>query len=135
MWTHHASIQTTATAERIWALFADVAGWTRWNTGIGSIELHGPFAQGTTFTMTIPHGPSFTSTLIDVAEPAGFSDETVVDDTRVVVHHRIESASDNARCIVFATEVTGPDAAGIGAMVTGDFDRVLAALKDLAERG
>jgi hypothetical protein len=33
----------------------------KWNVGIESIEIHGPFAQGTTFTMRLPGGEAFTA--------------------------------------------------------------------------
>jgi len=67
-WTHTESIETPATPAQVWALFRDVAGWTRWNAGIERIALHGPFASGTTFTMQPPGTDALTSTLIAVKE-------------------------------------------------------------------
>jgi hypothetical protein len=135
MWTHEESIDITATPACIWQLFADVPGWKAWNAGIERIELHGPFAMGTTFTMQPPGVDAFVSTLIDVQEHAGFTDETVVDETRVIVEHRIEPLASGLSRVVYSTRVTGPDAEEIGPMVTGDFGDVLRALKGLAERG
>ena len=34
MWKHEESIVTSASPARIWALFADVPGWKKWNAGI-----------------------------------------------------------------------------------------------------
>lgn len=134
MWTHEESIETTATPARIWALFSDVAGWKRWNAGIERIEIHGSFANGTTFSMQPPGEEAFLSTLIMVQENVGFTDETVIDGTRVLVHHRIVPLpSGNAR-IVYSTEISGPSASDFGPMVTGDFPDVLKALKVLAEK-
>ncbi len=135
MWTHEESIDITATPARIWRLFADVPGWKSWNAGIERIELHGPFTTGATFTMQPPGMDAFVSTLIDVQEHTGFTDETVVDDTRVIVEHRIESQASGQSRVVYSTRITGPDAEEIGPMVTGDFGDVLRALKEMAERG
>ncbi|MBV8604301.1 MAG: SRPBCC family protein [Pelomonas sp.] len=135
MWSHRTRIEIEATPADIWKAFADVANWPRWNAGIAAIELHGPFATGSTFTMQPPGEPGFTSTLIDVAEERGFTDETIVGPNRVIVEHRIE-ALEPGRCrVVYATEVFGPDAEQIGPMVTGDFDEVLAGLKAGVEVG
>ncbi|WP_230459311.1 SRPBCC family protein [Burkholderia ubonensis] len=76
MWTCEKSIDIAATPERIWNLFRDVTGWPRWNNGIEQIEIHGPFADGTTFTMKVPDAASFTSVLLEVRENASFVDET-----------------------------------------------------------
>ncbi len=133
MWTHEESIDTTATPARIWKLFSDVAGWKKWNAGIENIEIHGPFAKGTTFSMQPPGADAFMSTLIDVKENEVFSDETIIDQTRVTVYHRIVPAASGHNRIVYSTEITGPSAAEFGPMVTGDFQTVLMALKTLAE--
>lgn len=134
MWTHEESIEISATPARIWTLFADVPGWKRWNQGIEHIELHGAFVTGTTFTMQPPGSDAFVSTLVDVRDHEGFTDETVIDDTRVIVEHRIEPLASGVR-VVYGTRITGPAADEIGPMVTGDFGDVLGALKALAEQG
>jgi len=133
MWTRADTIETHATPARVFALFADVARWKDWNAGIESIELHGPFAAGTQFTMQPPGQDAITNTLIAVAPDEGFTDETVVDDTRVLVHHRLTALPNGGTRIEYATEITGPQSAEIGALVTADFPDVLAALKRLAE--
>ncbi len=69
--------------------------------------------------MQPPRADAFTSALTDVRENEAFSDETIIDQTRV---------------IVYSTEVAGPSAAEFGEMVSGDFQTVLTALKHLAER-
>lgn len=133
MWTHEESIETTASPAKIWALFSDVAGWKNWNAGIAHIELHGPFAAGTTFSMQTPQGDTFTSTLVEVRAPEVFTDETVIDETRVVVHHSIAPLASGRTRVTYRTVVTGPGEAEFGPMVTGDFQAVLMALKHLAE--
>ena len=133
MWSHEYSVDTSAAPASLWALLSDVTGWHRWNAGVERIELQGPFATGSVFVMVVPGGERFTSTLLDVAEGAGFTDETLVGDNRVLVHHRLAPLASGQTRITYATEITGPDAEAIGPMVTGDFPEVLAALKALAE--
>jgi len=129
MWTHVSSIETSATPAQVWALFSDVAGWKRWNAGIVNIELHGPFAEGTSFTMQVPGDDIFTSTLRAVRENQEFTDETVVDGNRVLVFHRIEALPSGRTRISYSTEISGPKEAEFGPMVVGDFPEVLNALK------
>ena len=134
MWTHEASIDVAAAPSQLWRLFADVEGWPHWNTGIERITLHGDFAAGNTFRMQPPGEEAFTSTLRAVQEDVGFTDETVIGETCVVVHHTLQPLPDGGTRVIYRTEVSGPDAAAFGAMVTADFPDVLAGLKRLAER-
>jgi uncharacterized protein YndB with AHSA1/START domain len=133
MWTHQASIHVAATPAQLWRLFAEVDGWPRWNNGIARIALHGAFAAGTTFTMQPPGEDAFTSTLRAVVPDTGFTDETMIGDTCVVVHHELHPLPDGGTRVTYRTEITGPDAAGFGPMVTADFPEVLASLKRIAE--
>jgi hypothetical protein len=118
---------------RIRALFADVIGWTNWNAGIERIELRGPFANGTEFLMQPPGMDPFVSTLSAVQPGESFTDITVLDGTTVQVHHSLYALAGNRTRVTYRAEVTGPAEAEIGPMVTGDFDDVLRALKQLAE--
>jgi hypothetical protein len=134
MWTHEESVETTATPAQIWKLFSDVIGWKEWNAGIESVEIHGPFDVGTTFTMQPPGEEQFTSTLVEVEENKGFTDETVINDTRVLVRHKVTLLPSGNTKIIYSTEIIGPNAEEFGAMVTSDFPDVLKALKALAEK-
>lgn len=73
MWIHEESIETTASPARVWELLANVEKWGDWNAGIERIELHGPFANGTQFTMQPPGQDPFISTLVDVRPNEGLS--------------------------------------------------------------
>jgi len=134
VWTHEESIEASAAPARIWALFADVARWKDWNAGIEAIEIHGPFEAGTSFSMRPPGQDALTSTLIEVTPNGSFSDETVVDETRVVVLHKLVPLASGRTKIIYSTEISGPGADAVGPMVTADFRDVLAALKMLAEQ-
>ena len=139
MWHHQTHRDSSAHADRLWALLADVAGWHRWNAGVQSAALIGPdlaqgFAGGQSFQMQLPDGgPLLTSTLRDVRPNAGFTDETWLGETCVRVSHTLQALSQGGTRVTYRTEVTGPDAANTGAAVSGDFDDVLAALCQRAE--
>ena len=134
MWTSTASIDTSAAPQTVWRLFEDVPGWTAWNAGIERIELSGPFATGSTFSMQPPGMEPFTSTLVDVRPNECFTDETIIDGTRFVVSHELAALPSGGTRITYGTQVSGPAAAELGPMVTADFPDVLAALKAQAER-
>ncbi len=134
MWTAAASITTTAAPEAVWRLFEDVPGWKAWNAGIERIELQGDFASGTRFLMQPPGMAPFTSTLLDVRHGHGFTDETILDGTAIVVSHELQALPDGGTRITYRTRASGPAAAEIGPLASADFPAVLAALKALAER-
>jgi uncharacterized protein YndB with AHSA1/START domain len=133
MWTYDESIETSASPARVWQLFKDVPGWKAWNAGIEHIDLHGPFAKGTTFSMKPPGEEAFISTLVEVSENESFTDETVIDGTHVLVRHAIVPLPSGGARVTYSTEVTGPSAAQFGPMVTADFPEVLRGLKRQAE--
>lgn len=132
-WQGAYSIESSATPEAIWRLFADVSSWQTWNAGVETIDMKGPFVAGTEFVMTPPGQEPFTSRLIEVRENERFVDETRVEDLVIVVTHQIERLNAQQTKITYLVEATGPDCAEIGPAVSADFPDVLKALVALAE--
>lgn len=124
---------TTADRPTIWALWTDINRWSSWNAGVAQAKLDGPFVVGAEFSMTPSGQDAMSSRLVHVEEGVAFTDETVLGDICVRVEHRIEPADGNTLRVVYSASVTGPGAEHVGAMVTEDFDEVLAALVKLAE--
>jgi hypothetical protein len=137
VWQGEYAVETSATAETIWRIFRDVPGWKTWNAGIEQIDIDGPFAAGTWFTMKPPGEETLRSQLIEVRENACFIDETRVGDLVIKVAHRIEPLVESlgpARTrVVYAVDARGPQASEIGPAVASDFPEVLASLAKLAE--
>jgi hypothetical protein len=127
-WETEYSVETEAEPAAIWALFRDVEGWKQWNSGIETIELEGPFAAGTWFTMKPPGSEPLRSRLVEVRENECFVDETRVDDLRVTVAHRLVPLSGQRTRVTYAVEATGPGAREIGPMIAADFPEVLSSL-------
>ncbi len=133
VWRGDYSIETAAGANVIWSLFCDVPGWKSWNAGIADIEIDGPFATDTWFTMTPPGEDPLRSRLVEVQENVCFVDETRVGDLAITVAHRIEPLGTGRTRVTYAAEARGPQAAQIGPAVASDFPQVLAALVERAE--
>lgn len=133
IWKTEYAIETSATAETIWSIFRDVPGWKNWNAGIEQIDIDGPFATGTWFTMKPPGEEALRSQLVDVRENVCFVDETRVGDLAILVAHRIQPLGPARTRIVYAVDAHGPQASEIGPAVSADFPEVLASLSRLAE--
>jgi hypothetical protein len=133
IWRGEYGIETSAAAEVIWNIFRDVPGWKNWNAGIEHIEIDGPFATGTWFTMKPPGEDPLRSRLVDVRENECFVDETRLGELAITVAHRIQSLGSGRTRVVYAVEAVGPEASEIGPAVVSDFPVVLAALAKLAE--
>lgn len=134
VWSHAYTLTIDSSPQAIWQAFTDTANWKRWNPGVKPIHAEGPFVTGTWFTMELPDGDSIRSQLVDVCDEKYFIDETWVDQTRVVVEHRIEPLSSGQSRVVYAISTEGPDAQAFGEGISADFPEVIAGLaKYLAE--
>jgi uncharacterized protein YndB with AHSA1/START domain len=115
-----------------------MAAWPEWNDGIEKIEIDGPFAVGTTFTMTSPGEDPVTLRLVEIVPGELFTDEMDAGDFVVRTMHRLEPLEGGGTRVVYRTEITGAaaDQVGphLGPAITADFPEVLAALVHLAER-
>jgi hypothetical protein len=136
MWTTEHSIETTAASEAIWGLWAEVTGWPDWNADLERAELSGPFATGSTITMTPHEQESIELRIAEVVEPELFVDEADLGDVVVRTIHRIEQLGGRMR-VAYRMEITGPEADTLGPQIgpdiSADFPQVLAALVERAE--
>ena len=142
MWTFEHAVPTSASADAVWALWSDVDTWHSWNADISAMDLRGPFASGTPFTMNPGREDAVELVLADVVPGESFTDEARFGDLVLRTTHRIETAppadGDAApRRVVYRMEITGPDAdeAGpeLGPQITADWPETIAALVALAE--
>ena len=114
-----------------------MAAWPQWNDGIETIDVEGPFAVGTVFTMTPPGDEPIRMRLVEIEPGSSFTDEMDAGDFVVRTEHRLEPAAGGLTRIVYRTQITG-EAAGhvgpeLGPQITADFPEVVAALARLAE--
>ena len=137
MWEYEYSMETSAGAGALWRHWADMAAWPRWNDGIETIDVEGPFAVGTTFIMTPPGDEPIRMRLVEIEPGSSFTDEMDAGDFVVRTEHRLEPAAGGLTRIVYRTQILG-EAAGhvgpeLGPQITADFPAVVAALARLAE--
>src|SRR4051812_32031831 len=137
MWEYEHSVETGASAAALWWQWSDVASWPTWNVGVVTVTMDGPFAEGTSFTMTGPDGEPIRMTLTQVVPGEQFTDVMDGGDIVVTTVHRLEPAGGDRTRVVYRTEITGPAAAQVGPelgpAITADFPDVLDALVAAAE--
>jgi uncharacterized protein YndB with AHSA1/START domain len=137
VWAVEHSVETSAKAEAVWRLWADVDRWPEWKAGVEQIELHGPFAVGSTILMTPPGDDAVELRIAEAVEPERFVDEADGGDFVVRTTHRVEPVDGERSRITYRMEIAGPAAETvgpeIGPEISGDFPQVLAALAARAE--
>jgi len=137
MWTTEHSIETTAAPEAIWGIWADVPAWPEWNADLERTKLCGPFAAGSTITMSPHNQEPIELRIAEAVEAERFVDEALFGGVVVRTIHRIERLGDRIR-VLYAMEITGPEAdtlgPQIGPEITADFPQVLEALVERAQR-
>jgi hypothetical protein len=138
MWTNEHSIETTSSPDAIWRLWSDVSGWPAWNSDIEHIEISGPFAAGSTITMTPVGQDPVELRIAEAVEPDLFVDEASLGDVVVRTIHRVEPVADDRNRVTYRIEISGPAAARVGPelgpQISGDFPETLSALVRQAER-
>lgn len=138
MWNAEHSVDTNASPEAIWRLWADVPGWPEWNADLARAELEGEFHAGSTIRMTSVDGDAVELRIAEAVEPERFVDEAELGGITVRTTHRLEPADPDRVRIVYRMEITGPEADTVGPElgpeVSGDLPDVLKALADRAER-
>ena len=138
MWTNEQSIETVASPEAIWRLWSDVAGWPEWIADIEHIEISGPFAAGSTISMTPAGQDPVELRIAEAVEPDLFVDEADLGDVVVRTIHRVERLEGDRNRVIYRMEISGPaaDSVGpdLGPQISGDFPETLAALVQHAER-
>jgi len=121
------SVQTSASAEAVWALWSDVERWVEWDTSVQKVTLEGPFAVGSAGVMYIEGLPPLDFTLTEVEPGVGFTDETVVPGGVVRFGHRYEAGR-----VTHRVEVDGPGE--MGPAIVEDVPEAMEALVRLAEK-
>lgn len=129
VWSASFTLMVNSKPEAIWQAFIDTDNWKKWNPGVKSITLEGPFETGTWFTMELPEGDVIRSLLSKVSNENYFIDETWVEDTQVIVEHRIHASDSGQSTLLYAIRTQGPQAQAFGEGISADFPQVMAGLE------
>ena len=129
MWEYEYSAEAEVTPHAVWKLWADPLGWHTWNEGVGEVEVHGPFAVGTTFTMTPPGQDEILMTITEVTEDKAWVDVFEAPGLKVTTYHLIEDSGAGRTKVTYLCEITGAagDEVGprIGPDICADFPEVV----------
>src|SRR3954468_2786180 len=121
--TYRHTVEADVSAEAVWALYEDVETWPSWDDQAERITRDGPFAAGTTGTMTFRNQEPLHYRLTKVEPLREVVDETPAGPLLVRVPRRLEPLGEGRVRITYEAAVDGPplDAREVGAMITADF--------------
>ena len=76
MWTTEVTRKTTATKERVWALWTDVPNWSVWDKEVEYSELFGQFQIGTKGILKATGGPKTKFLMTECTKFKSFTDRS-----------------------------------------------------------
>jgi len=132
------SVETKASPRAVWKIWSDTSTWAQWNPDVQSMKLNGPFASGTTGTMTNKQG-AHEIQLEDVVPGKSFRLETsVIPLTRFSFECRVVGEAGKT-VVSQGIRVKGPLGAIVGGMmgkqIANSFPALLQGLAKKAEAG
>ena len=134
MWKHEHTAETTATPAAVWAVLVDLDHWAEWDTSLEWVRLDGEPRVGSAVAMK-PIGQDPVTTIITaIDEHLRYADETVFGEVTLRFSHTLHPTADGGTRVVHRLQVDGPDAAGVGAMVSEDFPGAMAGLLAAAQK-
>ncbi len=86
-WTTEETVETTATAAQIWAIWSTPASWPKWDDGIEWVKLEGSFANGSKGVMKPAGGPKVKFELLEVETQRRFKDRSFLPLTKLDFIH------------------------------------------------
>jgi hypothetical protein len=133
VFTFEHSVETAASPDAVWRLYADVSAWLSWDQGLDAVELDGPFEIGAAGRITPSGMDTLPFTLTWVSPGRGFSDETPAMGHVLRFIHVLDALADGGTRVTHRVEVDGPAADEVGPNVIGDTPEAMAHLVALAE--
>ena len=131
------SVETGASPQAVWRIWSDTSNWPAWNPDVQAMKLNGPFASGTTGTMTNRQG-AHAIQLEDVVPGKSFRLETtVIPLTRFSFECQLAPGTAGKTVLSQAIRVKGPLGPIVGGMmgkqIANSFPALLQALARKAE--
>jgi putative intracellular protease/amidase len=111
MWSVEHSADTTADPAAVWARYADVSTWSRWNAAVAEVDLDGAFATGAAGTLTPPGAGPLPLTIVSAEPGRGYVSETAIADTVTLrTTCRLAAKTGGGTRITHRVELVGPAA-------------------------
>ncbi len=93
MWTTTVTRTTTASKQRIWSLWQDVANWNTWDHEIESVELFGNFQVGTKGVLKPLGGPKTKFEILECVPLQTFTDRSYLPMCKMDFKHSIKETA------------------------------------------
>jgi hypothetical protein len=106
-WDYAPSVVTPASPETVWRVYADLAGWPSWYTGVTNATLDGPLKDGASGRITLADQPvSVPFRIVSATENQGFVSETELAPGAVVrTEHTLEPLREGGTRVVHRANV------------------------------
>ena len=138
MWTTDFTETTTASPEQVWAALKALHSGTPLGPNSDSFELHGPFAAGTTLTVTPQGQEAMESTITELEPGSVYADQTRFGDLLLTFRHTLTSVDGGGTRVTHTLEITGGGAEEVGPelgpQIGADFPAAMAELLSAATR-
>jgi len=138
MWTTDFTETTTASPEQVWAALKALHSGTPLGPNSDSFELHGPFAAGTTLTVTPQGQEAMESTITELEPGSVYADQTRFGDLLLTFRHTLTSVDGGGTRVTHTLEITGGGAEEVGPelgpQISADFPAAMAELLSAATR-
>ncbi|SKA95744.1 hypothetical protein SAMN06295879_2080 [Agreia bicolorata] len=138
MWTTNYEQTTTATPSAVWAALEKLHSGTPLGPSSDAFELHGPFAVGTTLTITPQGQEPMQSTIVALVPNTTYADRTVFGDLELTFRHDLAPTPDGGTTVTHTLVIDGPGSEDIGPelgpQISSDFPVAMAELLSAAER-
>ena len=131
-------ILVNASADRVFAIYADVANWHLWDPDTRAAHIAGPFREGAVGTLTPTRGRSVPMVLTSVVPDRSFTSESRIPLFRMVFEHELVPEGAATR-VTHRVSFSGGLAFILGRIIGGQVNRglpvTLARLKARVEAG
>jgi hypothetical protein len=142
MWATEHTATTDVAASAIWAALRDLHSGTPLGEHSDRFELHGPFAVGTTVSVTPQGQDTMRSVIVELEEGRTYADRTTFGDLILLFRHTLTPLDDGGTRVTHQLEISGPGADEVGPelgpQISGDFpvtmDELLAAARARSAR-
>ena len=139
MWTTHFTADTEAEPEAVWEALRALHTGTPLGPDSDSFEPHGPFAVGTTVTVTPQGQDPMDSVIVELEPNSVYADRTEFGGLTLTFRHELRAVPAGGTSVTHTLEISGAEADVIGPelgpQISGDFPVAMAELLAAAEKG
>jgi hypothetical protein len=107
-WSTESTQLSAGSRQRVWSLWEDGAGWSRWNPTIAEGSMDGPIVEGTTGKVTHVKGRKSTFVIRDVTSGTGFTAESTLPAARLRIEHEVSDVPGGGSRVTQRAVLVGP---------------------------